>query len=206
MSLKILSVELVSSGSASTPPVGLRDDIGRFAFIGRSNVGKSSLINALVRQTIARTSAAAGKTRLATVFRVIAEGGGGQGQWTSYFVDLPGYGYARGGNESAKELAAVVNTYFKSNVGRAGAIFLLVDARHPGLASDIEARQWIDATLGAPRVIATKIDKLSRSERTRNLREFERVFAGAVLPVSSSTGEGLADLWTVIRNSTLSGE
>src|SRR5512132_4236415 len=117
------------------------------AMVGRSNVGKSSLLNALTRQKVARTSAAPGKTRLANIFRVTAEGGpGGPGRWSCYFVDLPGYGYARGGDDAAKELAAVADGYF--GTGRYGArsfssapetrrlTFLLVDSRHPGLKSD----------------------------------------------------------------------
>src|SRR3954468_19350763 len=87
--------------------------------VGRSNVGKSSLINALVKRDIARTSAAAGKTRLANLYKVVVEGGpgapgqpGGAGRWSVYFADLPGYGYARGGRDSVTELRAIADAYF----------------------------------------------------------------------------------------------
>ena len=128
-----------------------------------------------MRQKLARTSAAAGKTRQANIFKMTVSGGlGHPGAWSAYLVDLPGYGYARGGPESVSELAAVVEAYFAagrrpvadspgSETPRRGGIFLLVDSRHPGLASDVEAYEWIATNAAVPYVIATKVDKLSRS-------------------------------------------
>src|SRR5262249_60616218 len=96
-----------------------RDGLAQIAFVGRSNVGKSSLINALTRSKIARTSAAPGKTRLANVYRVELEAGpGGPGRWSVYLVDLPGYGYARGGASAATELAGVAEKYFEQGGAR----------------------------------------------------------------------------------------
>ena len=194
--MKVLSAELVTSASTTGPREGaLRDDVPQFAFAGRSNVGKSSLLNALTHRKLARTSAAAGKTRQANIFLVKTEGGtSGSAPWSSYFVDLPGYGYARGGQSSAVELAEVVTAYFAAS---RPAIFLLVDSRHPGLTSDLQAFEWISQTT-PPHIIATKIDKLTRSDRTRNLREIERVFGPPPVPVSSTSGEGLPQLWSLI--------
>ena len=207
--MKVLSAEFVTSATGTSAAGIPRDGLAQIAFVGRSNVGKSSLINALCRASIARTSAAPGKTRLANVYRVGLDGGpGGPGRWDLYFVDLPGYGYARGGTESAQELRAVAEAYFAARgFSRAsgtadadlpGGVLLLVDSRHPGQQSDIAAARWLDQ-LGLERhVVATKIDKLSRAERARNLKELERTFGTAALPVSADSGEGLNELWQKI--------
>ena len=162
--------------------------------VGRSNVGKSSLINALVRQKLARTSAAPGKTRLINLYHVSA---GRNAPWL--LVDLPGFGYARGGSAAAAEFQTLTRTYFSraSQVAHVSAL-LLVDARHPGLGSDRAAWQWLQTMVEQPAVVATKIDKLPRGQRIRALSELESVFEDAVLPVSSVTGEGLDELWKLI--------
>jgi len=174
---------VLSAASASDFP---RDGLAELAFVGRSNVGKSSLINALVRQRVARTSAAPGKTRLANIYRVTRGGGA-----PFYLLDLPGYGYARGGDSGFEALAGAV-------FARQPAGLLLVDARHPGLAADRQAWGWIQATAAAHALVATKIDKLSRAERLHAMRTLEAVFENSVLPVSAVTGEGLDELWTLI--------
>ena len=170
--------------------------------MGRSNVGKSSLINALVRQKIARTSAAPGKTRLANIYRVAR----GSGE-ALYLVDLPGYGYARGGDEAARGFDELTRAFFAQDRqdGRdrqeskaQPAALLLVDSRHPGLESDLEAWAWLRDTVDAAAIVATKIDKLARGQRIRAMRELESVFEHPVLPVSAVTGEGLDELWTLI--------
>jgi GTP-binding protein len=172
-----------------------RDGLAEIALVGRSNVGKSSLINALVRQRIARTSAAAGKTRLANIYRV-ARGGGRP----LYLVDLPGYGYARGGREAAAEFEALTEQYFRrgGSANASPAALLLVDSRHPGLASDLAAWEWLCTTVDSAAIVATKIDKLARGQRIRAVREMESAVEHPVLPVSAVTGEGLDELWTLI--------
>jgi GTP-binding protein len=206
--VKIEASFIRSAASASDLP---RDGLDEIALVGRSNVGKSSLINALVRQKIARTSAAPGKTRLANIYRV-ARGG----RPPLYLVDLPGYGYARG---DRADLEAATRAFFgreglegrerqeeKSEPDLPGyqaspahiAAVLLVDTRHPGLESDRAAWQWLTASVESCAVAATKIDKLARGERIRALRELESVFETSVLPVSAVTGEGLDELWTLI--------
>jgi GTP-binding protein len=215
--LKLLSAEFVTSAAAALS----RIDGPQVALAGRSNVGKSSLINALCRRTVARTSAAPGKTRLANVYRVTTEDGR-SGRSSVYLVDLPGYGYARGGTSAADELRATAEGYLtgapaaparqdRSDPGggedsgrssrrapRPDAVLLLVDSRHPGLDSDVAAAAWLDG-LGLTRhIVATKIDKLSRAERARNLRTLEETFGTAVVPVSATSGEGLDELWRLI--------
>jgi GTP-binding protein len=156
------------------------------ALVGRSNVGKSSLINALVRQRIARTASAPGKTRLANVYRV-APGSAPP----FHVVDLPGYGFARGGSAGFDDLATAV-------FARSPAALLLVDIRHPGLESDRAAWEWVSTTASRAAVVATKIDKLARGERIRAMRQLESVYEVPVLPVSAATGEGMDELWNLI--------
>ena len=222
----IIEAEFVKSAAAADDLP--RQGVPEIAMVGRSNVGKSSLINALVRQKVARTSAAPGKTRLANIYRVV------RGSSRSfYLVDLPGYGYARGGASSAREFEELTRAFFgqvvqMERVGQVGnarasrpappassaaparhapvSALLLVDARHPGLESDVAAWTWLRQAVGASALVATKIDKLSRGERSRALRELESVFEDPVLPVSAATGEGLDELWKLIdklnRNQT----
>jgi GTP-binding protein len=196
--LKIVAAEFVTSAAAGGRTEGIpRDGLPQIAMAGRSNVGKSTLLNALCRRKIARTSAAPGKTRLANVYRVLLEGPG-PGTWSLYLVDLPGYGYARGGPDSAAELAAVAEGYFLGAERRSA--LLLVDARHPGLVSDVQAARWLASMQIAYRVVATKIDKLSRTERVRTMKALELVSGMPPLPVSAASGEGLDILWKTIAS------
>jgi GTP-binding protein len=194
--MKVVEARFVTSAvNAEQIP---EDGIPHVALVGRSNVGKSSLINALTRAKLARTSAAPGKTRLANLYRIGLEGGpGGPGRWEVYFADLPGYGYARGGDASVAELARVARSYF-ADAARIALVLHVVDARHPGLESDARARDWLQSLALERIVAANKIDKLSRKDRAKNLGELQRTLGTAALPVSAADGEGLDDLWALI--------
>jgi len=214
-----ISAEFVTSaaGAGDFP----RDRLAEVALIGRSNVGKSSLINALARQKVARTSAAAGKTRLANFYRVQ------RGKAPAiYLVDLPGYGYARGGGASAAEFGRLTETYFARATPGLGTgdpglavripgpgsrvpgpesgtrigVLLLVDARHPGLQSDLDAWKWLQGQPCPRGIVGTKADKLTRAERARHGRELDSSFDVHVPLVSAETGEGLEELWKLIVN------
>ena len=169
-----------------------KERLPELAFVGRSNVGKSSLINALVRQKIARTSAAPGKTRLANFYRVVPDGSP-----PFYLVDLPGYGYARGGEAAKREFDAIAGAYF--GAGHARGVLHLVDSRHPGLDADRHTAEWLKRQPVECLVVATKMDKLTRAERVKNLRELERLHEGRVLGVSVQNGEGMKELWQTIN-------
>jgi GTP-binding protein len=215
----IVSSEFVTSaaGARDFP----RDRLPEVALVGRSNVGKSSLINALVRRKLARTSAAPGKTRLANFYRVQRGA-----EPALYLVDLPGYGYSRGEpsksvkrkaqahadgrgaaaasnrrEDPALQFSQLTDAYFgRCGVNTAGpvGVLLLVDARHPGLESDLEAWGWLKSQPCGRAVIGTKVDKLTRAERARHTRELESLFDVPVTLVSAQTGEGLDELWKLI--------
>jgi len=204
--VRIVAEFVTSAAGARDFP---RDRLSEVALVGRSNVGKSSLINALVRQKVARTSAAPGKTRLANFYRV--QRGSGP---ALYLVDLPGYGYARGGDASAAEFNRLTEAYFARALGTLDSglgtripnaesripigVLLLVDARHPGLESDAEAWGWLQSKPCSRGIVGTKADKLTRAERTRHGRELESLFDVPVSLVSAQTGEGLEELWKLI--------
>lgn len=205
--MSIVAAEFVTSAAAGGGVTGIpRDGLPQVAMTGRSNVGKSTLLNALCRSKVARTSAAPGKTRLANVYRV-SRSGGGRGELGLYLVDLPGYGYARGGADAAAELRAVAEAYFASRESQPEGTLalLLVDSRHPGLDSDRQAAAWLQSMPLQLRIVATKVDKLSRSERARNLKTLELTLGMPPLAVSATSGEGLDALWKTIASLARTG-
>lgn len=203
-----ISAEFVTSvsGKDDFP----RERLPEVAFVGRSNVGKSSLLNALMRQSLARTSAAPGKTRLANFYRVK------RGSLPPLFlVDLPGYGYVRahrqgsglgGRDDVSREFDRLTDAYFSgirdqgSGIRTDVGVLLLVDSRHPGLDSDVEAWRWLGEQPWPRAVVGTKVDKLTRAERVRHARQFETLFDGPVVLVSAHSGEGLDELWKTIAS------
>lgn len=188
---------LLSAASSSDFP---RTGLPEIALVGRSNVGKSSLINALARQKVARTSAAPGKTRLANYYLVQSPIPNPQSP-SFYFVDLPGYGYARGGDESARAFDVLAAQYFSHEPGaprRIAGVLHVVDSRHPELPQDRDAREWLSGTGRPLAVAASKVDKLSQAERRRHLKLLQEHY-GDVLPFSSASGEGLDGIVKAIR-------
>ena len=192
---------VISAASAADFP---RTGLPEISLVGRSNVGKSSLINALVKQKIARTSAAPGKTRLANYYLI-------EGAISSrdvrpfYLVDLPGYGYARGGAASVEEFEALTEDYFDraANPGRSLAgILHLIDSRHPGLRQDAAAHEWLLRQQLPIAVVATKMDKLARREQTQTVKALTGNYGARVLPVSAMKETGLPDVWQTLREWT----
>ena len=194
--MKVIAEFVTSAAGAEGLP---KEGLPELAMVGRSNVGKSSLINALVRKKLARTSAAPGKTRLANFYRVAADP-----RPPFYLVDLPGFGYARGGDKAREEFDALAAEYFGSRLEdpRFRGVLVLVDSRHPGLEADRQTWNWLSRVGVARHAVATKVDKLTQSERRRHLVELERLYSGPVTPVSAETGEGLDALWKKIVSLT----
>jgi GTP-binding protein len=195
--VKLLGAEFVTSAvRASDLP---QSPLPELAFAGRSNVGKSTLINVLAGRTLARTSAAPGKTRLANYYALKPEKGR-----AFHLVDLPGYGYARGGPDG-RVFDTLAQEYFfggpaQSHTvrGAIAGVLLLVDARHPGLDADRQAHAWFTAHEPPVCLVATKADKLSKNERQRNARALADMFGQAALMTSATTGDGIEELWTWI--------
>jgi GTP-binding protein len=186
--------------SAASPTQFPHTGIPEIAMVGRSNVGKSSLINALLKQKLARTSAAAGKTRLVNYYLIEFPNPSPQ---SLYLVDLPGYGYARGGRESVETFEQLTQAYFDPSTResrRIAGILQLVDSRHPDLPQDAAGYAWLLAVQAPVAIAATKIDKLNRSEQSTTLRALKAHYDSPVLPVSAFKGDGLDDIWKTIRN------
>ena len=168
------------------------------AFLGRSNVGKSSLINSLVnRKKLARTSKAPGRTRAIHWYGV------GGGELACYFVDLPGYGYAKVSRQIREEVwAALIETYLRSHQRHALAIQLL-DIRRDGPTDlDWQMIEWLRAADRPVAYVLTKADKLSRSRRLQAVQKFSRVLDMPIdarpIAYSATTGEGKDQLWSRI--------
>ena len=199
--MKVQVAEFVTSvGPRSPLPVA---PLPQVALVGRSNVGKSTLVNALAHRKIARAGGAPGTTRLLNIYRLeLARHRG-----ALLLVDLPGYGYARGRNAAAREFEALTGRYFRpeataapdrpGRVGPAGAV-LLVDGRHPGLENDRDALGWLIG-LDLPVIVAaTKMDRVKRSARAGARQQHEAALGRPVLPISATRGDGLDRFWTAV--------
>jgi GTP-binding protein len=195
MAMRIISAELHRTAFDAAQLV--RDDLPQIAFVGRSNVGKSSLINKLLqRKGLARTSSTPGRTRSINYFLVNRK---------FYLVDLPGYGYAKAGWSDREGWARLIADYLEEARRRAergaGAtqVVLLVDAKIAGSPLDAEAAGYLQG-FGVGLVVAvTKIDRVPRSQRPRCLAAVASLLASSrdipQVPVSAETGEGIPELW-----------
>ena len=157
---------------------------------GRSNVGKSSLINKLLgRKALAKTSGTPGRTRGVNYFLINDR---------FYLVDLPGYGYAKASRAERDRWATVVDSYLR-HAGPGLNTVLLIDAKISGSPLDCQAVEYFDDLGLRLSVAVTKIDRIPRNKRTQRLRKFREYLdlpeETSVLPVSSTTGEGVSDLW-----------
>jgi GTP-binding protein len=193
--MRILSRFLLSASDASHfPPPSLPE----IAFLGRSNVGKSSVINALLGTKLARTSNTPGRTRSINFFEVRRAG---QPKPEMLFADLPGYGYAKVSREISQDWARFVDPYLHQRSTLALCL-ALVDANVPPQDSDSQLAEFLKAA-GRPHVmIATKCDRLSGNQLPRALKTLGERYAGTtILPFSAKTGAGKDNLWGLIRDS-----
>ena len=186
MVIKHVALDIVC-GITSTLP---KNEVPEIAFAGKSNVGKSSLINALMnRKALARTSASPGKTQTINFYNVNHE---------MYLVDLPGYGYARVSQAEKERWAKLMESYFQEEADRITTGVLIVDIRHKPTANDLVMHDWFRQT-GCPEiVVANKLDKLKKSQvepALQLVREtLELTEADILLPFSAEKGMGKEDL------------
>lgn len=190
MVIKSINLETVC-GITSTLP---ENDKPEIAFAGKSNVGKSSLINALMnRKSYARISATPGKTQTINFYNI---------NEVMYLVDLPGYGYAKVSEKEKEQWGRLIERYLHSSA-RLKAVFLLIDIRHEPSANDKMMYRWIVDQGYEPVIIATKLDKIKRSQIQKHIkmiREGLSLVPGTkVIPFSSSTKQGREEIWELIE-------
>lgn len=165
-----------------------------FAFAGKSNVGKSSLINALMnRKALARTSAQPGKTQTINFYNINKE---------LYYVDLPGYGYAKVSQTEKEKWGKMIENYLhKSKMLK--CVFLLVDIRHEPSANDRTMYEWVVYNGFRPVIIATKLDKINRSQIQKQLKLIRNGLGmeknDMIIPFSAASKQGREEIWALIE-------
>lgn len=189
MVIKNVALETVC-GITSTLP---QHDKIEVAFAGKSNVGKSSLINALMnRKSLARTSSQPGKTQTINFYNI---------NDAMYLVDLPGYGYAKVAQSEKEKWGRLIERYLqKSQMLK--AVFLLVDIRHEPSANDKMMYEWMTYNGYEPLIIATKLDKIKRSQIQKQVKQIRTGLGmksgSVVIPFSAETKQGREEIWELI--------
>ena len=190
MKIKNVELEIVCGITSKLPET----DKGEIAFAGKSNVGKSSLINALKnRKALARTSATPGKTQTINFYNV---------NDVMYLVDLPGYGYAKVSEQEKIKWGQLIERYLNTSK-QLKAVFLLIDIRHDPSANDKMMYEWIVSQGYHPIIIATKLDKLKRSQIAKHvkmIKEGLQLLPGTVvIPFSAETKQGREEIWELME-------
>ena len=190
MVIRPVSLDIVCGVTSRLPDTG-RPEV---AFAGKSNVGKSSLINGLVnRKALARTSSQPGKTRTINFYRVNEE---------LYLVDLPGYGYAAAPEEIKAQWGKMIERYLHTSQNLK-CVFLLIDIRHAPSANDRMMYHWILEQGYRPVIIATKLDKIKRSQIQKQLKLIRETLEAekdtVMIPFSAATKQGREEIWELIR-------
>ena len=191
--MKIKNVELsIVCGITSKLPETDRVEV---AFAGKSNVGKSSLINALMnRKALARTSATPGKTQTINFYNV---------NDAMYLVDLPGYGYAKVSEAEKAKWGQLIERYLHTSK-QLKAVFLLIDIRHEPSANDKMMYDWIIEQGYNPIIIATKLDKLKRSQVQKHVKMIKEglqlVPGTTIIPFSAETKQGREEIWDLMES------
>lgn len=189
MVIKNVSLETVC-GITSKLPANIYPEV---AFAGKSNVGKSSLINALMnRKSLARTSAQPGKTQTINFYNV---------NNAVYFVDLPGYGYARANEEIKAKWGKMIEDYLHKSK-QLKAVFLLIDIRHEPSKNDCIMYDWVCRQGYQPIIIATKLDKINRSQIQKQVKLIRTTLQTGqdtrIIPFSAQTKQGREEIYEVI--------
>lgn len=189
MVIKNVSLDIVCGITSVLPDTG-RPEI---AFAGKSNVGKSSLINALMnRKSLARTSASPGKTQTINFYNI---------NEAMYLVDLPGYGYAKVSQAVKEKWGKLIERYLHGSANLR-AVFLLIDIRHEPSANDKLMYEWIVSQGYNPIIIATKLDKLKRSQVQKHVKQVKvglNVVPGTpIIPFSAETKDGREEIWDLM--------
>ena len=185
-----VTLEAVGVKPEQYPKTGLPE----IAFVGKSNVGKSTLINTMInRKALARTSQNPGKTRTINFYNI---------ENLLYFVDLPGYGYAKISRSESEKWGQMIETYLLERP-QLKSIVLLIDIRHPPSKNDIQMYEWLKHYRYDMVVVATKQDKIKRSQIQKHLsvirKTLEMASEEALIPFSGDTKDGREPLWACIR-------